>query len=259
MTWTLRSQLGGGDVLRSDLPRVQRSGDECAVTTGPHEPLEIAGPPNTAAGKQGQVRNRQSDRGNRIEVESHAAADAREIEHDDGAGAGIGGAGRDAIGRVSRRDAAACDHRLAVAQVQAEGDAAAVRGVADGPKRCVGGERLETHDHLMDSQRQQPAGAIDRRHAGVHPQRRSERGERGDDSVLRRARQDGVEVRDVELPKAEPDDIRSGQRERVAPIDPRPSDHVDRRVLTAHSPTRMHRQAAAQIHHPDYTHRGSTR
>ena len=86
---------------------MQRGGDERAVTPGIGEPRDVLEPANAAAGQQRHPGRGGAHACNQPQVEARAGADARQIDHDDGAGAGIGGARGQQMHRLARRDGTA--------------------------------------------------------------------------------------------------------------------------------------------------------
>ena len=146
------------------------------------------------------------------------------------------------------------DDRLAVAQVKAEGDAAAVERCADLAERLVRGERLEPDDDACGTETERVARALGGRHAGVEPQGRAECRHRGDERVLRSPTQDRLEVRGVQLGHAKAIHVRPRKRQRIAGFDGQAGDGPHRLVAVAASGTRVHGASGEQVHDADYAH-----
>ena len=172
----LAEAMGRRDVGGAEPPIVQRGGDERAVTAGIGKPGEVLISPHATAGQEHLSRRRLTHAGDQREVEPGARADARQVENDHGADAGICSSRGHHVCRLAEGTIAARrDDRLAVAQVKAEGDAAAVHCCADLAERLVRRERLEPDDDACGTEIQRVARALGGRHAGVEPQGNTER------------------------------------------------------------------------------------
>ena len=156
--------------------------------------------------------------------------------------------------RSARPIAARDDDRLAVAQVKAEGDAAALERCADLAERFVRGERLEPDDDACGTETERVARALGGRHAGVEPQGRAECRHRGEERVLRSPAQDRLEVRGVQLGHAKAIHVRPRNRQRIAGFNGEAGDGPHRLVAVAASGTRVHGTSGEQVHDADYAH-----
>jgi len=248
-----------GDAEASDM---ERSGDERAVTPSISESRNVVRPADAAAGQQCQRRCGRSHASDHPEVESRAGADAREVDHDHSPDPGGGGArgkhlcrlvGRNAAGHAGRLRK---DDRLAVAQVETEGDAVTANGRADLSERVVGGERLEPDDDVRGTEAKRMARLIDGRDAGIQPKRCAARGDCGDERVLRLAAENRIEVGNVQLGKAELVHIPPRERQRVTRFDGRATHGPHRSVALASSGAGVHSASGAQVHDADHSHGG---
>ena len=241
---------------------MERRGDERAVTPGISESQNVVRPADAAAGQQGQRRRGLPHASDQPEVESRAGADAREIDHDHSPDPGGGGAGGQYLCRLVGRNATdhasglRKDDRLAVAQVETEGDAVTADFRADPSKRVVGGERLEPDDDVRGTEAKRMARLFDGRDAGIQPERCAARGEGGDERVLRLAAKNRIEVGHVQLGKAELIHIPPRERQRVTRFDGRLTHGPHRSVALASSGTGVHGASAAQVHDADQSHGG---
>jgi probable H4MPT-linked C1 transfer pathway protein len=249
---------------------VQRRGDQRTVTAGIGEPRQILRPSNAAAGHERQPGRRLAHAVDEREVEPRAGADARQIDHDHGGGAGVGGTGGHDVGRGAGWDVAARHDGIAVAQVEAESDPVATHRLADLCKRLVGGERLERDDHTRRPEAERLVRAIGGRHRGIEPERRTQFRDCRDERVrgpvrgpLRRTTrswtlttgcQDRIEVGDVQLPQAEEVDISARQRQRVAGSDGRAGDGLHEFITLAHPRSSVHGATCEQIDDANYSH-----
>ena len=241
---------------------MERRGDERAVTPGISEPQNVVPPANAAARQQRQRRCGLPHASDQPEVESRAGADAREVDHDHSPDSGGGGARGKHLRRLVGRNAAdhasgvRTDDRLAVAQVETEGDAVTSNGRADLSERVVGGERLEPDDDVRGAELKSMACLFDGRDAGIQPERCATRGEGGDERVLRLAAEDRIEVGHVQLGKAELVHIPPRERQRVAWFDGRAPHRLHRPVALASPGTGVHGAPGAEVHDADHSHGG---
>ena len=101
------------------------------------------------------------------------------------------------------------------------------------------------------------ARLIDGRHTRVQPERRPERGDRGDERVLRRPATDGVEIGRVQLGQTEPARVGARERPRVARLDGRSGDRLNARIALAPAASGVHGVPGNQIHDADHSQSGS--
>ena len=120
-----------GDLRNADTSIVQCRGDERAVAPCAGEPREIVESADAAAREQGGPACGFADACDQSEIEPSARADAGQVDHNHGAGAGILRPAGNKMRRLAGRDVAARQHRLAITQVEAERHPVAVRAAHD--------------------------------------------------------------------------------------------------------------------------------
>ena len=156
---------------------------------------------------------------------------------------------------AERHSAARRDDRLAVAQVKAEGDAAAVRARAQISSSASYERSVSSPTTTRAAPRvERVARALGGRHAGVEPQRRAECRHGGDERVLRSPALDRFKVRDVQLGHAKAIHVRARKRQRIAGLDGQAGDGLHRLVAVAASGTGVHSTSGEQVHDADYAH-----
>lgn len=257
-TWPRdRRHVGGAEASV-----MERRGDERAITPSISESRNVIRPADAAAGQQRQRRCGLPHASDQPEVESRAGADAREVDHDHSPDPGGGGARGKHLCRLVGRNATdhagglRKDDRLAVAQVETEGNAVTADGRADLCERVVGGERLEPDDDVRGAEAKRMARLIDGRDAGIQPERCAARGDCGDEHVLRLAAENRIEVGHVQLGEAELVHIPPRERQRVTRFDGRATYDPHRSVALAFSGTGVHGAPGAQVHDADHSHGG---
>jgi hypothetical protein len=131
VTWHPAEAARCENVSRSKTSVVQRRRYKRALAPGVSEPRKILHAAHAATRQQRHRRDRITYAGDQFDIRAGVGADAREVDDDDGAGAGVNGPRRDQLGRVTAgqnsAQAGECvsEQRLAVAQVEAERHAVA--------------------------------------------------------------------------------------------------------------------------------------
>jgi hypothetical protein len=219
---------------------VKGRGDERAVASKARELLEIVRIPDAAAGDERHTRSGVSHVCNHPSIESSAASNAREIDHDQRAcarGACAGGNGMGAL--VASNLAARPRHRFAVAQIQAERHPIAAESGTDLVQLGIRLQRLEANDDAGDVQRTHVARTRDRRHAGIEPERNANRRHPSHERVLWRFAADRVEIGGIQRIDAEIVDIRARDPHWIAGLDRDTCNRPHRLIPIALPATRM--------------------
>jgi hypothetical protein len=241
------------DLAGTDSAVVQRRGDERSVTSRIGQLPEVLETANPTAGQQRQARRSVAHFSDQPMIESGVGADARQVDHDEGADAGADCTRGYHVRRFPGCDAIGRDNRLTVAQIEAEGDSAPADGGANLGERIVGCERFESNDDVSGAKAGHVASAVGRRDARVQPDRRE--GTHGSDRrVLRRLTENGVQIGHVQFAEAQARHVCMRQRSRVAPFDERPRHHPDWPVMLTRSRARVHGAAGEQVDDADHAH-----
>src|SRR4051794_3133326 len=245
VTWlTQRPQLA-----RRDRPAVQRCGDKRADRAGVRERAEVRGVADTAAREQVDARHGRAERRDQCDVGALPGADAREVEHDRLARAGVGEAGeRGRRGGVRQRPVRR-GHAPAT-QVEAQRERRAGQLGAQPREGARAGQRLGADHDARGAEPEERGDGVRVRgarvdhHAGLPRERR-------DDRRAPAVARDRVEVGDVELVEAEPVAHRPRHVDRVGPLGDPAAQRAIAFAIPAH---RVHGDSALEIDDRDHTH-----
>ena len=169
----------------------------------PH-PVEIAPGPDAAPGEQLGRAHRTPQQGQQPEIDSASGADPAQVQHQDGARAGLDGPNRQRFrvgggGRLQPR----LHHRPALAEVEAEDDPVAAHGGHDGGQIANAAQGLQPDHDPGDAAPEQRRGRVGLGDRAVHQQRPCEGSQLLDQPELRRLALDGIEVGQITFSGAE--------------------------------------------------------
>ena len=230
-------------------------GDEGPGRPGVGQRAEVGGVAHPAAGEQLDLRATGMELSHKRHVRSRAGADAREVEDDRLACAGVGEA-RKGVGRADVGRPRAGPAHAPGAQVEAEYERRIRQLGPEPPERRRAGQRLGADHDARDAQLEQPRDRRGRCDAGVD-HRTSLPRQRGDERRAAGAARDRVEVRDVELFEAETRTHRARQAHGVGSVGDPAAQRAIAFALPAHG---VHGGSALEIYDRDHSHdRGASR
>ena len=233
-------------------------GDERAVAPQSGELLEVLRIPDAAAGDERHTRGGVPHVRDQPFIESSAASDARQVDHDHRACTRGHCAGGNDMPRLVASDLTA--HRrqgFAVSEIKAERHAIAAESGADLVQLGIRLERFEANDHAGDVQRTQVARTRCRRHTGIEPQRNMERREPSDKAILRAAAENRIQVSGVQLIDAKVIHIRARDLQGIAGCDRDARNRLNRLIVLALAEPRVDGAPVEQIKHANDLHGGS--
>src|SRR5262249_48310652 len=159
--------------------------------------------------------------------------------------------GSEHLGRDGCSDAAAgCEHRLAVAQIEAESDMLAANHAADVAKPTEIGQCLERDNDACGAESDYLARSRDGVDAGIEEDWSASRCNRGDDRIVRRSACKRVEVGEVHLGDAKQVDIRAHEPDGVT-VDRGPRNRSHRLILVTPPGAGVDRTPVTQIDDSD--------